>query len=156
MNDDVIVVSTAYTGTRFTKKSFNLKRHVHTFDSPWYIHGKTAIIPIKRPETNWKSFARRNAGTKWDNYIALFNRAWMGLAWYVAANYGNYYFLPLDKPGVEERMKEIADTLQLDLIPNVPHIGAEDKGIGEHPHDVSWMYLSFPFLNELYRPDMAK
>lgn len=135
----VIVVSVPYTGTRFLRERFGTKLSVHTF-TPWdrlleIIQGHKVVVPLRRPEDNWQSWARRwRQDEPIDHQIGEFNRSWYKL-------------------GMLDQVMEL-DLIPVDLqedsrIQNWDPVGKEDSGDNKHPYDVSHLY-ELRFIKKYY------
>lgn len=133
--DDAVIVSIPFSGTRYLRQALSIPKCVHTYVPPnrlmEYIGGATRfVVPLRDPKENWKSWARRwPEGKPWDKRIAEFERAWMGMAWFLQCYE--------------------AEVLTIDDFPksDIPMIGKEDEGNNSYLYDVSHIY-KYDFVKE--------
>lgn len=155
------VVSVPFSGTRFLRHTLSIPKSVHTYMDPTrileYIQGVDLfVIPLRDPRTNWVSWARRwpEKGKTWDKRIAEFERAWLGMAWFLEGvlNSDNATVLvyPLDQmTNVGSRLADDASKHNLEYKPDVPKIGNEDHGSNTYEYDVSHIY-KYDFVRRYY------
>lgn len=136
-----IIVSVPYTGTRFLRERLGIKQSVHTY-TPWnrlleIIDGHEVITPLRDPQANWHSWARRwDYAEDYDQQIARYNMCWFVL--HSLSLIKDIDFIPVDLPNLR-------DSRIQDWTP----VGNEDAGNLEHYYNAEALY-NLPMIQKYY------
>lgn len=151
--DDAVIVSIPYSGTRYLRKALKIPKCVHTYVGPERLleyvgNAKLIVVPLRKPESNWKAWARRwPEGKPWDRRIAEFERAWMGMAWFL--EYMDSYY---NSNPASRQVLRIYPDYNFPSVEGVPREGADDEGANEYDYDVSHLYMNYKFVTDYYKP----
>ena len=152
--DDSVIVSIPFSGTRYLRQALNIPRCAHTYVPPErlleYVESATNIVvPLRRPEDNWASWARRwPEGKPWDRRIAEFERAWIGMAWFLEYMSSEIVWEAAVDTTVKTTIKLYPDYKFPES--DFPQIGSEDEGNNSYDYDVSHLYR-YSFIKEYYK-----
>lgn len=152
------MISIPYSGTRFLKKTFKISQNCHSFAEPplliSYVGDReNIVVPLRRPEDNWKAWARRWPKHKpWDDRIAGFERSYLGMYWVLEYfKDRNIIIIPLDLlDNQATELERIARDNGLRYIPVEERVGETDEGDNWYDYDVKKVYR-YNYIKQHYK-----
>lgn len=153
---DRVIVSIPYSGTRFLQHSLKTPRCAHTYNPPerlsaYVSDAQHVVVPLRRPEDNWASWARRHPdGVPWDKRIAEFERSYMGMAWFLQTTDKEVHIIKIGEPTTRHELVEVSKVLGVDPALETDKKGSTDEGDKIYEYDVSHLYKIYKFVKENY------
>lgn len=150
------LTSVPHSGTRFFNRLLQIGTIVHFTSGSldkFMQEADVVACAIRRPEDVWQSWHHR--GKSQESQREYWHRSWARLAEWSAKRF--LYFLPIDHPSRDRRLRALTDVLDIPVLANWNHtIGRHDVDRGKAPPiDLSFPY-SIPIIQELYGESQSR